>query len=34
MPKDQEHPDHPVGGRKYDAYQMVKLPLGLNGTGS
>lgn len=34
MPKVQEHPEHPEGGRKYGAFQAVKLPLELNATGS
>ena len=27
MPEVQPHPERPEGGKKYGAYQMVKLPL-------
>ena len=34
MPKVQEHPDHPEGGRKYGAFQKENVSLELSATGS
>ena len=34
MPKIQGHPEHPEGGRKYGAFQMVNLSLELVALGS